>query len=66
MAFTQDQIDALTEAIATGVLTVTHNGKTVTYASTSAMLLLRDRMIREVSGATRRPRLSNGISFRRG
>jgi hypothetical protein len=46
--FTQSQLDALTEAIAQGVLTVEHNGKRVTYASISQMLQLRDRMMREI------------------
>jgi len=46
--FTQAQVDALTTAIAQGVTTVTHNGKTVRYMSLQQMLKLRDRMITEL------------------
>ena len=48
--FTTDQLEALTAAIAAGVLTVKHGDKQVTYESSMAMLTLRDRMIRELNG----------------
>jgi hypothetical protein len=38
MAFTQAQIDALKDAYAQGVLTVSVNGRTVTYRSGAEML----------------------------
>lgn len=43
MAFTQPQLDALDEAIASGVLTVrTADGKLVTYQNMSDLLKARD------------------------
>ena len=50
MAWTQTQLDALDEAIATGARTVTVDGKTVTYGSVGEMLRLRKVMSREVNG----------------
>lgn len=38
MAWTQAQIDALKDAYARGVTSVSHNGKTVTYASLESLL----------------------------
>lgn len=66
MAWTQTQLDALEEAIASGARTVSHNGKTVTYGSLTEMLRLRDRMQSELAnGSAGRPqvhyaRLSSG------
>lgn len=51
MAWTQTQLDALDDAIATGARTVTVDGKTVTYGSVSEMLRLRKVMNREINGA---------------
>lgn len=51
MAFTQAQFDAISDAIASGVLEVTVNGQTVRYQSTKDMLALRDRMQRELQTA---------------
>ncbi|HEY4112871.1 MAG TPA: hypothetical protein VGM17_02315 [Rhizomicrobium sp.] len=48
MTFTQAQIDALTNAIASGVTQVDYGDKRVTYGSIPEMLALRDRMIKEV------------------
>jgi hypothetical protein len=40
MSYTQTQLDALRDAAASGVRTVTVDGKTVTYGSTAEMLRL--------------------------
>lgn len=64
MAFTQTQLDALEEAIALGALSVRHGDKTVTYDSIPAMLKLRDRMKREISG--RKSTLVHRTTFSRG
>jgi len=50
VAFTQTQIDAIDAALAAGVTSVSHNGKTVTYRNAAEMLALRDRMVRELAG----------------
>jgi hypothetical protein len=66
MPWTASQLAALEDAIARGVKTVTHNGKSVTYASTAEMLEFRDRMKRELESATTpRPKAGFG-SFHRG
>lgn len=58
MAWTQTQLDALNDAIAAGVTTVSHNGKTVTYRSLTEMLRLRDRMQSEIAnGLAGRPQV---------
>ena len=49
MGFTLTQLEALEDAIAQGVLTVSYNGKTVTYRSLDEMIKLRD-MIRKDLG----------------
>jgi hypothetical protein len=51
MAWTQAQLDALEEAIASGVLTVKYTDKEVTYRSQKEMLTLRD-MMRKALGLT--------------
>ncbi len=60
-AFTQAQLDALTAAIAQGVTTVTHNGKTVRYASIDDMLRLRNTMKTELQ--TQPPNASRPLAF---
>ena len=52
MAWTQTELDALNASIATGALTGSHNGKTVTYRSLADMLRLRDRMQEELANGT--------------
>lgn len=52
MAWTQAQIDALKDAIATGTRTVSVGGRTVTYASTAEMLQVLRVMEAEVSPPT--------------
>ena len=46
MAYTQEQLDALKAAYATGVRRVSYNGRDVTYASSDEML----KAIREIEG----------------
>ena len=61
MAFTSTDLDRIERAIATGELTVTVDGETVTYRSVSELIKARD-MIRgalEASGqVAARPRVS--------
>jgi len=59
--FTQAQVDALTAAIAQGVTTVTHNGKTVRYMNLQQMLKLRDRMITELESQP--PNFARPLAF---
>lgn len=58
MAYTQQQLTELEEAIASGVLTVRHSdGRTVSYQSLDAMRKVRNDMLAElgaVSGKRRR------------
>lgn len=49
MAFTRQQLQALDDAIASGELTVSHNGRTVTYRSTRDLLLARDAVARALA-----------------
>ncbi len=48
MAFTQAQLDALDQAIATGALRVAYDGKSVQYRSLEEMRLIRDQVRREL------------------
>lgn len=64
--FTQEQLDTLEEAIASGVLIVEYSDKKVTYRSMKEMLIARDLMRRKLgltSGAAGRvyPTLSKGF-----
>lgn len=66
MAFTQTQLTALEEAIASGALIVKYADKQVTYNSMKDMLALRDVMRRDLgqiqSNSTRiRPTVSSGL-----
>lgn len=49
MAFTQSDLAALDSAIASGELTVSHNGRTVTYRSISDLLKARAAVAAELS-----------------
>lgn len=49
MAFTQEQLDALEDAIAKGVTEVKYEDKTLTYRSINEMLQIRD-IIRRALG----------------
>lgn len=58
MALTQADLDALDLAIASGELTVTTSGRTVTYQSTDKLLLARQHIanvLRAQSGGKRAP-----------
>jgi hypothetical protein len=50
MAFTQAQLDALDEAIATGSLEVRYGDKTVKYRALDEMLRIRDAIRESVDG----------------
>ena len=50
--WTQAEVDALKSAIASGVRSVTHDGKTVTYGSVSDMLKALRLMQQDVSPTT--------------
>ena len=52
MSFSHADLDAVERAIATGVQSVTYADRTVTYRSTRELMLLRDRMQRELAGAS--------------
>lgn len=49
MAWTTEQIEALREAVAAGITSVSHSGKTVTYASLAEMRDLLAEMERETN-----------------
>ena len=63
MAFTQQNLDAIEKAIATGTLSVEYNGKRVTYRSMSDLLKARDVIKAELANQTaiRAPRSSIAI-----
>jgi thiamine monophosphate synthase len=52
MAFTQDQLDSLEEALASGALTVKYRDKEVTYRSLNEMLKLRDMIATKLGKKT--------------
>lgn len=51
MAFSQQDLDAIDAAIASGELTVTNNGRTVTYRSISELIRARDRIASAITAA---------------
>ncbi|KJS36673.1 MAG: hypothetical protein VR70_13790 [Rhodospirillaceae bacterium BRH_c57] len=51
MAFTQSQLDALENAIASGQLTVTYDGKSITYRNMGELLRAHDIIKRSLSKA---------------
>jgi hypothetical protein len=64
--FTQDQLNALDEAIAQGALTVKYADKEVTYRSLSDMFQLRGQMQKELNppvepSGRRYAQVSNGL-----
>ena len=61
MSFTQTQLDALRNAVASGVRTVTVDGKTVTYASTGEMLRLIAIMERSLTAPADRVTYYNPV-----
>lgn len=54
MAVTQAQLDALDDAIASGALSVSHNGKTVTYRSLEEMREVRAILVAQLTPAASR------------
>lgn len=67
MAYTQNQLDALNEAIVSGHLRVTYDGKTVEYRSLEDMIRIRDMIANQLgqgsTAAERRvtPAFSKGL-----
>lgn len=51
MAFTTDDLDAINAAIASGELTVSHNGRTVTYRSVGDLMRARQAILAELAAA---------------
>jgi RNA polymerase-interacting CarD/CdnL/TRCF family regulator len=60
MAFTQSDLDAINEVIASGELTVRYADRTITYQSTEALLKARQVIIDEIAATTgtRRKRIT--------
>jgi len=52
MAFTQSDLDSIDRAIASGELSITHNGRTVTYRSMADLLKARDRIANSIASAS--------------
>ena len=67
MAFSQDQLDALDEALATGHLTVEYRDRKVTYRSLVEMMQLRSTMVKALASESERitgrftPNYSKGL-----
>lgn len=51
MAFTQEDLDALDQAIASGELTVAKNGQSITYRSVSELIRARDKVAAAMAAA---------------
>lgn len=64
--FTLDDLNELTIALASGVLSVRIGDKTVTYQDRSAMLATRELMRRELGVGTRRRGQAHRATFSRG
>jgi len=62
VAFSQAQLDALDEALATGALSVKYADRSVTYRSLSDMIALRDRMARTLE-SPKRPIVSTAVFY---
>ena len=56
MAFTIQQLEAIDAAIGTGELTVTYDGKSVTYRSITELIRARNRIQAELSASGQLPR----------
>lgn len=54
MAFTQAQLDSLREAYASGILTVKHGDKIVTYRSLDDMARLISQIEKALAGTSRK------------
>jgi hypothetical protein len=66
VAFTQTDLDAIDAAIASGELTVSHNGRTVTYRSMDDLLKARKRIEDVLNRAAGNCRGSYRYSFQTG
>lgn len=53
MAFQQSDLEAVERAIASGELSVSHNGRTVTYRSLADLLKARELISRALAGPAR-------------
>lgn len=60
MAFTQEQLDTLEAAIASGTLTVKYGDKQITYQSLEHMMNLRSIMRKELGLTSQAPRVTYG------
>jgi hypothetical protein len=61
MAFSQSDLDAIDAAIASGELTVSHNGRTVTYRSMDDLFKARDRIAAAIASQAGSRR---GVTYR--
>lgn len=62
MAFTQTDLDAINAAVASGELTVKHNGREVTYRSVDDLRKARETILAELASTA--PGARPGGSFR--
>lgn len=60
MALTQSDLDALDQAIATGELTVEHNGRRITYRSIAELKAARAHVAAQLSAAANAGRAAPG------
>ena len=65
MATTQQQLDALNAAIATGAKQVTIDGQTITYRSLGEMQQVARRLEAKINGYNRRPLTGSLSNFLR-
>lgn len=66
MAYTQKHLDLINDAIAAGVLRVTHNGKTTEYRSLDDMIRIRNMIERRLASPTRKRQAVYAPTFDRG
>ncbi|MBI4208549.1 MAG: hypothetical protein HY538_02435 [Deltaproteobacteria bacterium] len=62
MAFTQDQLDSLEQAIADGTLAVKYQDKMITYRSFEEMIRIRDLMRQSLGVASKTVRVKASFS----
>ncbi|MBT12295.1 MAG: hypothetical protein CMI02_09690 [Oceanospirillaceae bacterium] len=66
MAYTQQDLQRLDDAIAAGVLRVTHNGKTTEYRSLDDMIRTRNLIVRQLQQGQQAVRRPYAPTFDRG
>ena len=66
MAYTQQDLDRLDKAIASGPLRVTHNGKTTEFRSLDDMIRIRNMIERRLASPTRKRQAVYAPTFDRG